>query len=204
MTPPAHLGSWLAWATEGILSSAALPRTAVASHPAPSCADEPAHENRLGIFLVETDFTKAAYDAALAGDARLRRECDAALQSMQFEPRDWASCIFMAKAGTWSANVRIPHTGLSTRDAYRVLLEEWGARQRGSLFSRSNNIAIRLLYFSSPLYEDRADLEPLAARAPPGDTSAPFSAVGAAVCARVEARMERAKRLRIKTRRERV
>ena len=103
-----------------------------------------------------------------------------------------------------SANVRIPHTGLSTRDAYRVLLEEWGARQRGSLFSRSNNIAIRLLYFSSPLYEDRADLEPLAARAPPGDTSAPFSAVGAAVCARVEARMERAKRLRIKTRRERV
>ena len=115
----------------------------------------------------------------------------------------------MAKAGTWSANVRIPHTGLSTRDAYRVLLEEWGARQRGSLFSRSNNIAIRLLYFSSPLYEDRADLDvggPLAApaRAPPGDTSAPFSAVGAAVCARVEARMERAKRLRIKTRRERV
>ena len=85
-----------------------------------------------------------------------------------------------------------------------MLLEEWGARQRGSLFSRSNNIAIRLLYFSSPLYEDRADLEPLAARAPPGDTSAPFSAVGAAVCARVEARMERAKRLRIKTRRERV
>ncbi|EOD24112.1 hypothetical protein EMIHUDRAFT_442846, partial [Emiliania huxleyi CCMP1516] len=74
-----------------------------------------------------------------------------------------------------SANVRIPHTGLSTRDAYRVLLEEWGARQRGSLFSRSNNIAIRLLYFSSPLYENRADLEPLAARAPPGDTSAPFS-----------------------------
>jgi hypothetical protein len=66
-----------------------------------------------------------------------------------------------------SANVRIPHTGLSTRDAYRVLLEEWGARQRGSLFSRSNNIAIRLLYFSSPLYENRADLEPLAARAPP-------------------------------------
>ena len=65
-------------------------------------------------------------------------------------------------------------------------------------------LAIEALPKTSPLYEDRADLEPLAARAPPGDTSAPFSAVGAAVCARVEARMERAKRLRIKTRRERV
>ena len=85
----------------------------------------------------------------LARDASLRR-------TRRPGKQDW---LVMAKAGTWSANVRIPYTGLSTRDAYRVLLEEWGARQRGSLFSRSNNIAIRLLYFSSPLYEDRADLE---------------------------------------------